>query len=76
MSSPTIPGAATTKRAAGRRVLDQDARTNKMSVLLTNEEVAELDRWLHERQLPTRSDAIRTLMRLGYESKDEERRYG
>ena len=76
MSSAKGPRSPLTKRPQGRRVLDQGARTNKMSVLLTDEEMAELDQWLHERHLLTRSEAIRTLMRLGYESKADERRYG
>jgi hypothetical protein len=76
MSSPKAPQHASTERHRGRRELDQCARTNKLSVLLTDAEVEELDQWRHERNLLTRSNAIRRLMRLGFESKADERAYG
>lgn len=50
----------------GRRVLDEGERTARISVMLTADEVDQMDDWMHKHRLLTRSETIRTLMRLGY----------
>lgn len=52
----------------GRRVLDQGERGNRVTLALTDQEIEQLDDWLHHHRLLTRSEAIRTLMRLGYKA--------
>lgn len=41
-------------------------RTERVPLLLTAEEVQELDDWQFSKRMRTRSDAIRELMKLGY----------
>jgi hypothetical protein len=40
-------------------------RTYRLQIMLNAEELAVLDAWRYDRRMPTRSDAVRELLRLG-----------
>lgn len=66
MSSPEVTEVIRPQK--GRRVLDEGERSERISMALTEEEVAELDAWMFHYKQRTRSEAIRKLMRIGYEA--------
>jgi hypothetical protein len=43
-------------------------RTYRLQIMLNADELAVLDAWLFERRMPSRSDAVRELMRLGQDA--------
>ncbi len=59
------------ERGPGRREGREKAngtipkRTYRLQIMLNADELAVLDAWRFERRMPSRSDAVRKLMRLG-----------
>lgn len=43
-------------------------RTYRLQIMLNTDELAVLDAWRFERRMPSRSDAVRELMRLGQDA--------
>ena len=42
-----------------------DARGERLQIMLTKEELAELDKWRFSRHMPSRAAAVRELLRRG-----------
>lgn len=47
-------------------------RTERLQLMLADEELEAIDRWRYENMIPTRAAAIRELLRRGLSSKDGE----
>ncbi|RVD64123.1 hypothetical protein EN750_14200 [Mesorhizobium sp. M7A.F.Ca.ET.027.03.2.1] len=47
-------------------------RTYRLQIMLNAEELAMLDAWRFERRMPSRSDAVRELFRLGLTAADDD----
>lgn len=43
-------------------------RTYRLQIMLNSEELAVLDAWRFDRRMPSRSDAVRELLRLGQDT--------
>ncbi|WP_256754438.1 hypothetical protein [Mesorhizobium sp. Mes31] len=48
-------------------------RTYRLQIMLKAEELAVLDAWRFDRRMPSRSDAVRELLRLGRDTPGQDR---